>query len=83
MTEWFSEMASAGDIVESLTADINGSENEYCFPFSAYWVRGFLRARLHDTEGAIADIRHVYHYYDAQMEIPEKVIRKIYEADKL
>ncbi len=82
MLEWFEKMKSIEDIVAELTKDINESENEHCFPYSSYWVRGFLKARLHDLKGALHDISYVYKMFNPPVEIPEKVKKKLYEIDK-
>jgi hypothetical protein len=83
MLDWFDKMRTTEDIIEELTKHINEKESDYCFAYSSYWVRGFLRARCHDIEGALSDIAYVYKRFDPPAEIPEKVIKKINDIDKL
>ncbi len=83
MLDWFERTKTLDDIIAALTEDIIESENEYCFPYASYWVRGFLKARQHDIEGALSDMAYVYKRFDPPAEIPEKIIKKIYIIDKL
>ncbi|MBP0956714.1 MAG: hypothetical protein J5997_05025 [Oscillospiraceae bacterium] len=81
--DWFDRIKTIDDIIVELSKDIIDCENKRCFPFSAYWVRGFLKAKVHDIEGALSDIAYVYNKFNPPTEIPEKVIKNIYEIDKL
>lgn len=83
MLDWFDRIKTPEDIIGELTKDINESENDHCFPYSSYWVRGFLKARCHDVKGALSDIAYVYKRFDTPAEIPEKVIKALYKIDKL
>ena len=83
MLDWFDRIKTPEDMITKFTKDINESENEHCFPFSSYWIRGFLKAKQHDLNGAMYDIAYVYKRFDPPADIPEKVIKKIYEIDKL
>ncbi|MBQ3884669.1 MAG: hypothetical protein II729_01015 [Ruminococcus sp.] len=82
MLDWFERIKTPEDIIKELTKHINDSENEQCFPYSSYWVRGFLNAWHHDMEGALHDIACVYQKFDPPVEIPEKVIKALYEINQ-
>ena len=83
MLDWFERIKTPEEIIAELTKKIVEDENENCFPYSSYWVRGFLKAKLHDLEGALSDIAYVYKRFDPPAEIPEKVIKALYRIDKI
>lgn len=83
MLDWFDKIRSLDDIINRLNETIEDAENKQCFPIGDYWLRGFLNAKQHNIEGAVSDVRHVYRNFDTPTEIPEIVVKKIYEVDRL
>lgn len=83
MLDWFEKNKTLDNLIDSLTREIIECENNNGFPFGAYWVRGFLNAKHHNIESAISDIARVYKKFDPPAEIPEKVLKKIYDVDKM
>lgn len=83
MIDWFDRMKTIEDIIAKLSKVIIDCEGTPGFPFYTYWVRGFLKAKVHDIDGALSDIACVYKNFDPPTELPEKIIKKIYEIDKL
>jgi len=83
MQDWFGRIKTIDDIIALETENINENETEISFPYGSYWVRGFLYAKQHRMEEAIADIQRVYDRCNADKQIPPNVLKKLYEVDKL
>ncbi|ADU21653.1 hypothetical protein [Ruminococcus albus] len=83
MLDWFERVKTPENIIGECTRIIAEDENEHCFPYSYYWVRGFLKAKLHDLEGALSDIAYVYKRFEPPAEIPEIVIKALNKIDKI
>ena len=83
MQDWFGRIKTIDDIIAQETKSINECNTEISFPYCAYWVRGFLYAKQHRMDEAIADIQRIYERYGADKQIPQNVLKKLYEVDKL
>ncbi len=83
MQDWFGRIKTIDDIIAQETKSINECNTEISFPYSSYWVRGFLYAKQHRMDEAIADIQRIYERYGADKQIPQNVLKKLYEVDKL
>lgn len=84
MLDWFNKQKTIDDLIDSCTKGIIEIETEDCFPFGGYWERGFLLARQHNIDAAISDISRVYEkMFKPSIEIPERVIKKLYEVSEM
>ncbi len=83
MQDWFGRIKTIDDIIAQETKSINECNTEISFPYGSYWVRGFLYAKQHRMDEAIADIQRIYERYGADKQIPQNVLKKLYEVDKL
>ena len=82
MRDWFGRIKTIDDIIAQNTEYINKNKDSvYTYP--KYWVRGFLYAKQHRMDEAIADIQLIYERYSKDKQIPQNVLKKLYEVDKL
>lgn len=83
MLDWFEKNDTYEEIIAGLDKSIEKCEAVGGLDFGDYWLRGFLYAKLHNMDKAIADIEKFYSLCDSPIAVPEKVIKKLHEVDKL